>query len=118
VLILIGGLVLFCTMIAFVLMNKWQPFLPAPEAGLVYAAEPVFASLFALCLPAGLSALTGIRYPNEEATFALLGGGGLITLANVLIQLDAARAGIKGSVAQSCSPERPTQVPPPYPEAS
>jgi drug/metabolite transporter (DMT)-like permease len=88
---LVGVLVLFCTMIAFVLMNRWQRFLPAPEAGLIYATEPVFASLFALFLPAWLSVLAGVLYPNESLTGRLLVGGGLITLANLLIQLQATR---------------------------
>jgi drug/metabolite transporter (DMT)-like permease len=110
VLALIGVLVLFCTMIAFVLMNRWQPLLPAPEAGLVYAAEPVFASLFALFLPAGLSRLGEIRYPNEKVTLALFIGGGLITLANVLIQWSAARAALRGSAARSRSPGDPVSV--------
>src|SRR5262249_7545158 len=87
VLVLIAVLVLFCTLIAFVIMNQWQPRLPAPEAGLIYAAEPVFASLFALFLPTWLSRLGGIGYGNERLTAGLLIGGGLITLANVLVQV-------------------------------
>lgn len=90
---LILVLVVCCTLVAFTLMNRWQPVLPAPEAGLIYAAEPVFASLFALFLPVWLSRFAGIDYANETATVALLTGGGLITLANVLIQVRAARAG-------------------------
>jgi drug/metabolite transporter (DMT)-like permease len=110
VLVLIAVLVLFCTMIAFVLMNRWQPILPAPEAGLIYAAEPVFASLFALFLPVWLSRLAGIRYANEKVTLALFVGGGLITFANVLIQLGAARSAFKGSPALSRSPDPPVSV--------
>jgi drug/metabolite transporter (DMT)-like permease len=110
VLALIAALVVFCTMIAFVLMNRWQPILPAPEAGLIYAAEPVFASLFALFLPAWLSRLGPIHYSNEKVTLALFVGGGLITLANVLIQLGAARAPVKGSAALSRSPDHPVSA--------
>ena len=40
-----------------------------------------------LILPALLSAWAGIHYPNETATWTLLVGGGLITVANVLLQL-------------------------------
>ena len=90
--LLIAVLVIFCTLIAFVLMNRWQRVLPAPEAGLIYAAEPVFASLFALFLPAWLSLLVLVGYANESVTISLLVGGGLITLANILIQVAAARA--------------------------
>jgi hypothetical protein len=90
---LILVLVVCCTLVAFTLMNRWQPVLPAPEAGLIYAAEPVFASVFALFLPVWLSRFAGIEYANESATVTLLTGGGLITLANVLIQVRAARPG-------------------------
>ena len=57
------------------------------EAGLIYCLEPVFTAALALFLPAMLSGWGGFDYPNETATFALLAGGGLITVANVLIQL-------------------------------
>lgn len=91
--LLILALVLLCTMIAFVMMNRWQPVLPAPEAALIYAAEPVFASLFALFLPDWLSWAFNLSYANERATFHLLLGGGLITLANVLVQVRSLKAG-------------------------
>lgn len=81
------GLTVFCTLGAFVLMNKWQPFITATEAGLIYCLEPVFTAVLALFLPGLLSLWGSFHYPNEKATFALLFGGGLITLANVLIQL-------------------------------
>ena len=35
---------------------------------------------------------TGISYANETATWTLLVGGGLITLANVLLQVGARKA--------------------------
>jgi drug/metabolite transporter (DMT)-like permease len=82
-----GLLAVFCTVIAFVLMNTWQPRLNAAEAGLIYAAEPVFASLLAMFLPAWFSALAGFAYANETLTWRLVVGGGLITAANVLVQL-------------------------------
>jgi drug/metabolite transporter (DMT)-like permease len=80
-------LTVVCTIGAFSLMNAWQPKITATEAGLIYCVEPIFASLMALFLPAWFSAWAGIAYANEHATAALLVGGGLITLANVLIQL-------------------------------
>jgi hypothetical protein len=49
--------------------------------------EPVFGALMALFLPAIFSTWAAIHYPNEIATWTLLVGGGLITAANVLIQL-------------------------------
>lgn len=86
----VGGtlaLTVFCTLGAFLLMNRWQPLITTTEAGLIYCAEPLFASLMALFLPGLMSAWAGIDYPNESLTWHLLAGGGLITAANVLIQL-------------------------------
>lgn len=80
-------LTLFCTLGAFILMNTWQPKITATEAGLIYCVEPVFTALMALCVPAWLSAWGRLDYPNEQVTWHLLAGGGLITAANVLIQL-------------------------------
>ncbi len=79
-------IVLFCTLAAFILMNTWQRRVTATEAGLIYCAEPVFASLMALVLPEIFSRWAGISYVNEHLTARLLIGGGLITLANVLLQ--------------------------------
>jgi drug/metabolite transporter (DMT)-like permease len=84
---LTGMLTIFCTLGAFSLMNRWQPKISATEAGLIYCVEPIFGSLMALFLPALFSMWVGINYPNETPTAQLLIGGGLITLANVLIQL-------------------------------
>jgi drug/metabolite transporter (DMT)-like permease len=75
-----------CTIGAFSIMNKWQPRITSTEAGLIYCIEPIFASVFALFLPAILSAWASIDYPNEHATWSLVIGGGLITIANVLVQ--------------------------------
>ena len=82
-------LTFFCTLGGYLLMNYWQPFLSATQAGLLYCFEPVFASLFALVLPQWFSAVSGIHYPNEQFGASLLIGGGLITGANALIQLRA-----------------------------
>jgi drug/metabolite transporter (DMT)-like permease len=80
-------LTLVCTVGPFSLMNKWQPRITATEAGLIYCIEPVFASVFALFLPALFSIWASIDYASERATWSLLVGGGLITFANVLVQL-------------------------------
>lgn len=82
-----GVLTLLCTLGSFGLMNAWQPKITATEAGLIYCVEPVFGSVMALFLPAIFSVWAGINYGNETATWTLLLGGGLITAANVLIQL-------------------------------
>lgn len=80
-------LTVFCTVGSFSLMNAWQPRITATEAGLIYCVEPIFGSAMACFLPAWFSAWAGIDYPNESATWTLLVGGGLITAANVLLQL-------------------------------
>jgi len=82
-----AALTLFCTLGAFSLMNVWQPKIPATQAGLLYCVEPIFGSIKALFLPAWLSVWTGITYANEHATWTLLLGGGLITVANIWVQL-------------------------------
>ena len=86
--ILLAGLVIFCTVVAFTLMNVWQPHLPPTHAGLIYCAEPVVASMCALLIPAGLARLGQVDYANETITINLLIGGSLITLANGLAQFD------------------------------
>jgi drug/metabolite transporter (DMT)-like permease len=87
--LVMGSIILFCTLGAYILMNRWQRFVTATEAGLIYCVEPVAASLFALFLPGLLSMLAGVNYANEVVTWRLLVGGALITGANVLIQFEA-----------------------------
>ncbi len=86
-LVFMGILTGFSTLGGYLLMNRWQPFLSATQAGLLYCLEPVFASLFALVLPEWLSAVSGIDYRNEQLGVSLLLGGTLITAANALIQI-------------------------------
>lgn len=76
-----------CTLGGYLLMNYWQPRVTATQAGLLYCLEPIFASLFAMFLPGWFSAMAGISYPNEQIGWSLLIGGGLITVANVVMQL-------------------------------
>jgi hypothetical protein len=68
-------------------MIGFQRGVTATEAGLIYCAEPVFTALYVLFLPALLAAWTGNTYANETWTTAMIGGGLLITIANVLMQL-------------------------------
>lgn len=76
-----------CTVLAFSWMNRYQPDLSASEAGIVYGAEPLFASLLSLFLPGIFSTLAAIDYANERLSRSLLIGGGLVICANVLLQL-------------------------------
>lgn len=96
-------LTVVCTLGAYGLMNTWQPRVTATEAGLIYCTEPIFGAVFAAFLPAWLSGLAGVAYANETLTRHLLIGGGLITVANLLLQLRA--------------PTSPS-TPPPAPAAS
>jgi drug/metabolite transporter (DMT)-like permease len=80
-------LVGFCTLISYTVMNRWQKYVSATEAGLIYCIEPVCASLLSLFLPAIFSAWAGVNYPNEIFSVRLLVGGGLITAANVILQI-------------------------------
>jgi len=91
VLALVGVITLGCTLLSYTVMNVWQPHVTATEAGLIYCIEPLYASLFALFLPGWLSRFADIDYENEHITLHLLIGGGLITAANVLIQIGAMR---------------------------
>lgn len=84
----------FCTITAFYLMNIWQPKISTTEAGLIYCVEPIFGSLMALFLPALISIWAAIDYANETATWTLVVGGALITLANVIIQLHPPRTAL------------------------
>ena len=79
-------LVLVSTLGGYLLMNRWQRAVTATEAGLVYCVEPVIASVLSLFLPALFSVWVGIDYANEYLSVRLLIGGGLITVANLILQ--------------------------------
>jgi drug/metabolite transporter (DMT)-like permease len=89
--VMVGVLIVVCTLVAYLLMNGWQKHVTATQAGLIYCFEPLAASLFAVFLPAWLSGFASINYANEQVTPRLLIGGALILGANVLIQLEATR---------------------------
>jgi drug/metabolite transporter (DMT)-like permease len=86
-LVLFAALFLFSTLGAFVLMNRYQKWVSASEAGVIYGMEPVFASLLALFVPELLSSFTAISYPNETLDARLLVGGGLVVFATVALSL-------------------------------
>ncbi len=85
VLLLTLILALFCTVYAYGTMVRWQQNVTATQAGLIYATEPVFASVWALFLPAWFSAMSGIAYANEELSWRFFAGGGLMLAANLLL---------------------------------
>ena len=78
----LGLLAVFCSLLAFGWMNKYQPYVTASQAAVIYSLEPVFASSWALFLPGLLSTLSGIKHHNEQLTFGLVVGGLLILIAN------------------------------------
>ncbi len=78
---------LFCTVYAYTAMNRWQPHVSATEGGMIYCLEPVFTALYALFLPAWMAAWTGVPYANEMLTVTTIAGGGLVTAANIILQL-------------------------------
>lgn len=80
------ALALPCSVGAYLLMNLWQPKVSATEAGLIYTSEPVFTAAYVLFMPAMLGAFVGAVYPNESFTLSLGVGGGLILIANLLMQ--------------------------------
>jgi len=88
-----GALWYFAVVIAlptigsFVLMNRFQRRVTASEAGIIYATEPVFASAFAMILPAWISRISGISYANETLDARIAAGGALVVCANVLLAL-------------------------------
>ena len=86
---LIGVLALFPSLIAFALMNKYQPKISPTHAGVIYTLEPVFASLMAMFLPALLSRIAAVQYENERFTVPLLIGGLLVVAANALASKSA-----------------------------
>jgi len=84
--VFLAMLVILCTLGGYLFMNRWQRHVTATEAGLIYCVEPVLTSLLALFLPAWISTWAGINYTNETLTARLLIGGGLVTVANLLLQ--------------------------------
>jgi drug/metabolite transporter (DMT)-like permease len=95
------ALAVVCTVGAFSIMNEWQPKITSTEAGLIYCVEPIFASVFALFLPAMFSRWAAIDYPNEHATWSLLVGGGLITIANIIVQVKASADAAGAEITRS-----------------
>jgi drug/metabolite transporter (DMT)-like permease len=82
---LLGILGSVCSLVAFIGMNKYQPYVTATQASIIYSLEPVFASGWALFLPGCISFFTGVSFANEQWTAPLVQGGSLILLANVII---------------------------------
>jgi drug/metabolite transporter (DMT)-like permease len=74
----------FCTVLAFHWMNKYQWHVTPAQAALIYTTEPIFATVWAMLLPGLVSGLFLINYPSERPGPELLVGGGIIVLGNAL----------------------------------
>jgi len=79
------ALVLLCTVFNFLIMNAWQRYVSATEAGLIYCIEPVIAAFLSSFLPGWISRAASIGYANETLTWTLFVGGALIIAATVLV---------------------------------
>jgi drug/metabolite transporter (DMT)-like permease len=75
-LLLLATLTVFSTFGAYVLMNAWQPFVTATQAGLIYCAEPIFASVYAFFLPGWISRWAGISIPMKKPGWPCSGAAG------------------------------------------
>jgi drug/metabolite transporter (DMT)-like permease len=84
--LLLGLVAVFSTLLPFVLMNAFQRRVSSSEAGVIYGAEPVLASVLALFLPALLAKVTGIPYGNEILSLRLVVGAVLVTAAALLLR--------------------------------
>lgn len=80
-LVVLGALVVFCSIGAFVGMNRFQPWISAEQAAVVYTLEPIFATLWALALPSLLAPRMGVEYPAESLNIDFWIGAGLILTA-------------------------------------
>jgi drug/metabolite transporter (DMT)-like permease len=77
--------VILCTVTTFFVMNTWQRFVSATEAGLIYCLEPVIATVLAAFFPGWISRWAGIDYPDETLRWGLFAGGLLIIAAAILV---------------------------------
>ena len=82
--LLILALSVLSSVVAFNLMNTYQHYVSASQAGIIYTLEPVFASMAAMILPGLLSTAIGVDYANERLVMPMFIGGGLIILANLI----------------------------------
>ena len=85
IVIMSAAVVLLCTVVTFYIMNAWQRWVSATEAGLIYCIEPVVAAGLSAFLPGWISRLASISYANETLTWSLFAGGFLIVTATILV---------------------------------
>ena len=74
----------FCTVLAFYWMNKYQARVAPAQAALIYTLEPIFATVWAMFLPGLISPLIRLDYPSERPGWGLVIGGALVVAGNAL----------------------------------
>jgi drug/metabolite transporter (DMT)-like permease len=82
----------FCTVLAFYWMNKYQGHVTPAQAALIYTLEPIFATLWAMLLPDYFSTLLGLDYPSERPGLELVAGGLFVVFGNALALWPAKKA--------------------------
>ena len=85
VLLMTGLLTVFSTVYGYATMVRWQPLVSPVQAGLIYATEPIFATVWALFLPGWYSGMGGFEYANEALGAPFFWGALLILGANLLL---------------------------------
>jgi drug/metabolite transporter (DMT)-like permease len=75
---------IFCTVLAFHWMNKYQSHVTPAQAALIYTSEPIFATLWAMFLPDLISRVSGLAYRSERPGLELALGGLLVVAGNAL----------------------------------
>ncbi len=85
-------LTIFSTVYGYATMTQWQPLVSSTQAGLIYATEPIFATVWALFLPGMFSRLADVAYPNEVLSTAFYWGASLVVGANLLLLVSRKRA--------------------------
>lgn len=94
---ILAVLTVFSTAYGYATMLKWQPRVSATQAGLIYATEPVFATVWALFLPEWLSGLIGVSYANEFVTIPFGIGALFILGANGFLLSADSEKGVRPS---------------------
>lgn len=84
-LVLMALTIVFCTVLNYFIMNQWQRWVTATEAGLIYCLEPVIATALSAFLPGLISVMAGVAYANESLGWNLFVGGALIIGATILV---------------------------------
>jgi drug/metabolite transporter (DMT)-like permease len=95
----------FCTVLAFYWMNRYQAHVTPSQAALIYTLEPIFATVWAMFIPGLISPLIGLDYPSERPGWELGIGGLLVVIGNALA-LWPTKAPDASAVSTACESSR------------